>query len=179
MPNPNHTPWSPEEVDRLRDAYSRWPVDLSPFIDAGRTRQAVQTYASKRGITNCRLVPRPFTNVTDTEWAYLAGFVDGEGTIFMKHSSARYVLVVNTDEKVIEWIKERWPGYGKALRPPKEGERKKPLHYLAWTRRDALLAMLDGLIPFLVTKQDKAEQLRAFVLSGDRTPAEGGYQLNA
>ena len=56
---------------------------------------------------------------SDTDWAYAAGFVDGEGCIAIVRSftpaRGRYyygvhVVVANTDREVLEWFKSLWGG---------------------------------------------------------------------
>lgn len=46
----------------------------------------------------------------ETFWAYLAAFIDGEGSVTMCQNGPRLVLS-NTHKKTLEWIKESL-GYG-------------------------------------------------------------------
>ena len=59
------------------------------------------------------------TEIKDTDWAYAAGFVDGEGCIAVVRSfyanRGRYqygvnVVVANRDREVLEWMKGVWFG---------------------------------------------------------------------
>ena len=56
----------------------------------------------------------------DTDWAYAAGFVDGEGCIAIVRSFVKprgryyygvHVVVANRDRNVLLWMKERWGGW--------------------------------------------------------------------
>jgi hypothetical protein len=56
----------------------------------------------------------------DTEWAYAAGFVDGEGCIAIVRSFVRergryqygvQVVVANRDREVLEWMRSVWGGW--------------------------------------------------------------------
>lgn len=60
------------------------------------------------------------TEILDTDWAYAAGFVDGEGCIAITRSfvprSGRYsygvcVVVSNRDKPVLEWMQRLWGGW--------------------------------------------------------------------
>jgi hypothetical protein len=65
----------------------------------------------------------------DTDWAYAAGFVDGEGCIVVVRSSVTstaghqyrvFVDVANRDRAVLEWMRSLWGGWvvGKLPRTP-------------------------------------------------------------
>jgi hypothetical protein len=56
---------------------------------------------------------------SDTDWAYAAGFVDGEGCIAVsrsfiparnKYGYSVQVVVANRDRPVLEWMQESWGG---------------------------------------------------------------------
>lgn len=57
--------------------------------------------------------------IKDTDWAYAAGFVDGEGCIaivrsFTPRGNRFYytiqVVVANTDRRVLDWMQAMWAG---------------------------------------------------------------------
>ena len=52
----------------------------------------------------------PQKRMTPTEWAYFAGIVDGEGTISITGTGYPYVAIVNTDGRLIDWLRERLGG---------------------------------------------------------------------
>ena len=63
----------------------------------------------------------------DTDWAYAAGFVDGEGCITVARSAAPrrgryyyrvYVDVANRDRDVLEWMRLQWGGWVVGVRRP-------------------------------------------------------------
>ncbi|TMG65231.1 MAG: hypothetical protein E6H86_07495 [Chloroflexi bacterium] len=58
--------------------------------------------------------------IRDTDWAYAAGFVDGEGCIAIARAFSpvrnRFyytiqVVVANTDRSVLDWMKAAWGGH--------------------------------------------------------------------
>src|SRR5207247_10330839 len=61
--------------------------------------------------------------IKDTDWAYAAGFVDGEGCIAItrtfvpsrgKYTYSVAVVVVNRDRAVLDWMRDLWNGWGVA-----------------------------------------------------------------
>ena len=96
---------------------------------------------------------------TETELAYLAGIVDGEGCISIstsrKHEGCR-LEVVNTDPRLIEWIHERFGGTIR-LRDDRPAHQKSIWYWFAGvqTAADILLALL----PYLVIKRAQATLL--------------------
>ena len=69
------------------------------------------------------------------EKAYIAGIIDGEGTITLvrKHQNENYspeVSVANTNIGLLNWIKEK-VGYGQIMKKPKRLEH----HSTAYTWR--------------------------------------------
>jgi len=69
-------------------------------------------------------LPQP----SDTDWAYAAGFVDGEGCIAVTRcfvpSRAKYtysvsVVVANRERAVLDWFKDLWGGW--VVSVPRQG----------------------------------------------------------
>jgi hypothetical protein len=91
--------------------------------------------------------------MTDQELAFAAGFMEGEGTVRINRPTQRnkghlVVSTVNTDESLIAWFQERWPGYCK----PATGLRPDQRPAWVWTiaaRR--ALAFLEQIEPFVVS----------------------------
>ena len=105
-------------------------------------------------------------NISDTDAAYIAGFLDGEGyiTLVRNHwgnaaKTSSYILkvsITNTDKSILEWIKNI-VGIGNVYvkRPAKE-------HYLPcweWCLGSANLAkpFLERLYPYLRIKRNQAD----------------------
>ena len=58
--------------------------------------------------------------IQDTDWAYAAGIVDGEGCIAIVRSFVRQrdrftygvqIVVANTDRRVLDWMQTNWGGH--------------------------------------------------------------------
>lgn len=104
--------------------------------------------------------------------AYLAGLIDGEGSVFLRHGWTRrrilpMVRVSNTDPKMIRWIHENFGGTERHVMKPTEkerrtGKRKKPLYRWETDSILACKALLDAVLPFLITKKQNGEKVLAF-----------------
>jgi hypothetical protein len=106
----------------------------------------------------------------DTDWAYAAGFVDGEGCIAVTRSftpsKARYlygvaIVVTNRDRNVLEWMQTTWGGWIVATRS------QKGLAQASWQWRCAtgLSAMpfLIGIRPWLRIKEPQCGNALAMI----------------
>lgn len=108
-------------------------------------------------------------SLTDVECAYLAGFIDGEGTIGMKrerrshskHGSGNYVpylSAANTDPQVVMWLQKVFGG-GVRKRATTVGGNAKPFVW-AWSIGPrATVEACKVLLPFLRMKRPQAELL--------------------
>jgi hypothetical protein len=99
--------------------------------------------------------------IKDTEWAYAAGFVDGEGCIAIVRSFAprrgRYyygvnVVVSNTDRPVLDWMQTLWGGWVVGVSAEGKSRASRP----AWSWRIATTGsrpFLTGIRPWLRIKR--------------------------
>lgn len=95
------------------------------------------------------------------DWAYLAGFIDGEGNIgidkYNKYgTSVNYAIKVaisNTNRKILEWIKDDYGGYISTLK------RRLPHHRVCYqlvVRHLKAYNLLKDVTPYLKIKQELA-----------------------
>lgn len=101
----------------------------------------------------------------EAELAYLAGIVDGEGSIFIAKNSARlqgsYTLrlsVTSTDRVLIDWIHARFGGNTCSQRKP---NRWSPAYHWRLSGPHAK-QLLEAIGPYLVIKRVKADWAIAF-----------------
>ena len=101
------------------------------------------------------------------EWAYIAGIVDGEGWIGFAHEKKdNYyrpcIVISNTNKEVIDWINLKTNNPEKFVRVEQtkyKGKICKPI-YRSWFRtREAVVKILEHLLPFLIIKKDKAKDM--------------------
>lgn len=108
------------------------------------------------------------SQLSNEEFAYLAGIVDGEGSFIISRSkhpdcSERIFVpamaISNTSPKMISWIRKR---IGGALSTRKKG-RKWRACYQVHVYPRTLAELLPNLVPFLVVKQEQARTMMRFL----------------
>ena len=96
--------------------------------------------------------------VSQLEFAYLAGLLDGEGHIAVHHNlmkDAYYAVVhiANTDYRVVDWLSHRFD-----VRVYEKKASQKLNHrtgYLIHFRQYQMLEILEGVQPFIVIKEEQ------------------------
>lgn len=109
--------------------------------------------------------PDPILLLTELEKAYIAGLIDGEGSIHMTKRDARrtaylYVCVTMTHKPTIEWLSEKFGNKAVYVAPPKNrpgllGKTKPAYSCRLGGKRAKLLSQV--LIPYLITKLGHAK----------------------
>lgn len=93
-----------------------------------------------------------------TDWAYLAGLIDGEGCISAtphkngKNYNAR-LSIVNTDKGMLDWVVRTFK-VGKVL--VRNRAEIKSCYKVQVANTKDLARILDGVLPYLLTKHDQA-----------------------
>lgn len=101
--------------------------------------------------------------------AYLAGIIDGEGTVNITYLPKRdefrlRLQVVNTDKRLIDWLKSNFESHvyevkRHSLQNPKWRKRYEWFLY----PKKATLPLLKSLIPFLICKKEQMEVAITFI----------------
>lgn len=118
----------------------------------------------------------PPANPPELEWARLAAFIDGEGSIGIRTSRRNHcisVVVSNTDARLLVWAKNTFHVGTISIRNFRNpGEDQKYRHNkigYAWeVQARAAQWLLEGCFPFFIIKQDQAQiclEVRATVNS--------------
>jgi hypothetical protein len=104
--------------------------------------------------------------MTETEKAYIAGIVDGEGSIhvgFVKRKQCKmpdcitFVQIANTDEPVMRWLKAII-GYGIITKVPARKRGYRTIYH--WVARyQQAVRILTDIMPYLRIKRRQAELL--------------------
>jgi len=108
--------------------------------------------------------------VKDTDKAYIAGLIDGEGTITIgrrrhgkKSKSPWYyqpiISMGNTNRAIVDFIGERYSGWVMARKP---GNEKYKEWYQWFIRRDNMISFLQDILPYLRFKRPQAEIVLQF-----------------
>ena len=102
---------------------------------------------------------------TDTDKAYAAGIIDGEGHLGIHGRTGSdsyfqvHVAVGITNRQVLEWLAERWGGAVLSKDMTKRPDGRKAV--FTWTLVcGAAVSFLEDVYPFLVVKKEQALLLR-------------------
>lgn len=114
----------------------------------------------------------PATTPSELDRAYLAGIIDGEGSISANMrlrprgiAPRRWglqlrVTISNTDVRVINWIAERWPG---RFYPREDARENKRVCWYFVVEGTELPPLLSAALPYLIIKREQAELVMELV----------------
>jgi len=94
-------------------------------------------------------------DITELEWAYLAGVIDGEGCIRIQRekrkraSSNMSLIVTNGDVSLVRWLRDKFEGKAHLK------SSSRPCWNVWWTAAKACY-ILENVYPFLIVKQKQA-----------------------
>ena len=100
--------------------------------------------------------------MTNDQWAYAAGFIDGEGCLRVKWKSARRhsagITVAQIDRRPLDLMVE-WFGGGIRIEQTVYGPKPR------WTlsRKEHLIPALQGMMPYFVVKREQAVVMLEFL----------------
>lgn len=158
-------------MSKIAKKGQRW-TDLSGLSDVERKEhvRALQRDGYARLAKVCReaRAPDPLLSIEATDLAYIAGIIDGEGTICcMAHATGKTcypsVSVSMTDFYVIEWIAQKWNATASKLRSRHPNYRPQLLVRLTGERA---LLVCKLLVPYLKVKRRQAELVQMFPMRG-------------
>ena len=118
---------------------------------------------------------------TESELAYLAGILDGEGCFTLSkgsngHTFGTLVVVGNTDARLIHWLQERFDG--SVTVRPRNNPRQKPCWIWTLTGSD-IEPFIGAVEPYLRLKREQALLLleyRTTVIPGQKGGrSQGGH----
>jgi|SRR5208282_3768005 len=164
--------WTADENALLQANYAERTASELLEMLPGRTWNAIHIQANKLQIIRHRWGNGTsenadlLENLSEAERGYVAGLIDGEGCIsFSKRSNGRtgkldYTLTVsvaNTAKEMIDWLVDRLKGGCYITHKP--GERRRLALYRWSLGNNASIALLRGIAPYLVVKQESARLL--------------------
>lgn len=95
--------------------------------------------------------------MTETDKAYTAGIMDGEGCIRLQKNYGLDVSVGNTDLDLLMWLKEHWGGKIHPNRWHSPTRNAKPFYHWRICGGDAF-PMLRAILPYMVVKHNRAQK---------------------
>jgi hypothetical protein len=108
--------------------------------------------------------PRLFRNnpflppLSEAEKGYIAGIIDGEGSILKPNKTKGWVIQIRTtDKELCDWLKQKIPQ--SFIQNCKDtGFSKKPVYQWRLVRQLTIYQLLEQIYPFLMLKHPKAEE---------------------
>lgn len=95
--------------------------------------------------------------IKETEKAYLAGLVDGEGTITVQNGGKNLrmlVIITNTNLEILNFVKDRYGGF--ILKMTNDGTRKRDCFNWRLVSKGAINFIKD-IYPYLIIKKKHAD----------------------
>lgn len=113
-----------------------------------------------------KIMKEPIKQLTETEKAYIAGFLDADGCVGISRNKSRSkayewdyalrVMIINSDFEFIKWLKEK-TGIGTAYESKKAFKPNwSPVHRWQATA-DKGRQILEQLLPYLIVKKYRSE----------------------
>jgi hypothetical protein len=138
-------------------------VDMATRL--GRSYHSVSNFLrkhAKRTKLTKRINAGPFSKLSETEVVYVAGLIDGEGTITVRcRTKGQYcqpqVMVCNTSLSLAEWLEDR--GFHISWASNNKGRLYWRVSITGWTIIDPLRRLL----PYLVVKKRQAQLVIEFI----------------
>ena len=112
--------------------------------------------------------------MSSSELAYLAGFIDGEGSYIVSkrlHTTGKWTYVgysigldiANTNKEVMEWIREKTNNNSKVYLNPQKGNRK--LAYRLRINGKLAQKITKEIFPYLIVKREQSKVFLQFPLN--------------
>ena len=105
--------------------------------------------------------------LSSIEAAYIAGIVDGEGSIGIAYTTNRFTLQVsahNTHEELMDWLADKWDS-NKYLHQYRD-ECWKPIYSVTLSGKRAK-ELLIAIAPYMIAKRDRAQLVLTFPIGGE------------
>ena len=162
--------WSKEELELLREVSTRdntYKERMKYFPN--RSYSSVRMQCERRGL------PSPLgsdkkqfdLNLTNEESAYLAGIIDGEGTItfckrWNRDSYNPIVSIANTDKDLMEYLHNQIGGT-LTVYPHRVPPRRTAYKLEIW--QSNVVPILEKVLPYLIVKREQAELMLEYIES--------------
>lgn len=151
--------WGDDELLLLQTQYPVGGVRLISKLLPHRSKVSIRTKASKLGIKRPEcdrgngFNQAVFDKMTEADAAYFAGFIDGEGCIFISKAHNLVLTATNTHKGVIDKFLNVIGGSVK-IRPQRQRQRE----VFRWqVNGQRALMFLEKIFPYLVVKKQEAE----------------------
>ena len=155
-------PWMEKDIEDLKMAYKRYPYQIPQYLLQKHVHGGCHTKAFRLGIAKGVRNPGvDLSSLTREEIGYIAGFMDGEGSIcFCLGKSMRPTIQFpNTNKEVIDWLLKKLTVGGLSITVrEKKNPKWKTLYQIHIGGVKNVYDILLKIEPYLIIKKDKAQQ---------------------
>lgn len=167
--------WTKEDITELESCYSTYPISISPKLVLLHGRAGCYSKASKLGMSNMlRMGQLDLSAWTEATKAYIAGIIDGEGSIVITRNNVRsrktgekyvyerpIVTVANTSEILISYLNNL--NIGAVCVEKRKVPRCKQAYQWVVSGRLPIYSFLKAIEPYLIIKKSKAQKVMAWI----------------
>jgi hypothetical protein len=160
--------WTGEEIELLKKAYKVFPIQYPESLIIKHEKSGCHTKAYRLGLTKGIRNPGvDLSHLSETDKSYMAGIIDGEGSIIMNYNKPKTnpaVQVANTDKALMDWIKEKFTVTGlSVVYRNRHNPKWKDVYQLYIQGILNVYAVLTAIEPYLIIKKDKAKKAIDFL----------------
>jgi hypothetical protein len=163
--------WKPQEIEILQKYYSKLPKDELQRLLPKRSWISILAKAEELGLTRSLLTnlkPIDFSFLTDNEKGYIAGIIDGEGTISLekrKFSNVKIHPVISISNCSLELLNhiQKIIKCGTVRLAKKANQKARPEYKLSINRINQIEGLLSIITPYLILKRKQAEIVLEFI----------------
>jgi hypothetical protein len=163
--------WKPQEIEILKKYYSKLPRDELQRLLPKRSWISILAKAEGLGLTRSLLTnlkPTDFSFLTDAEKGYIAGIIDGEGTISLekrKFSNVKIHPVISISNCSLELLYhiQKIIKCGTVRLAKKANQKTRPEYKLSINRISQIEGLLRVITPYLMLKRKQAEIVLEFI----------------
>lgn len=178
--------WTSEQIEYLKEHYNNTSQE-EMVRTLGRTWAAILEKGSRLKLRRAPISSwkKGTLTLTDLEIGYLAGLIDGEGSIGLTYDKTRNRLtpclaIYNTNQKIVEHCKEILKGgiiKSYQIKPSRLiPTPKKRIFQIKFQSRWAILELLKLISPYLAGKKEQAELMIEYL--SRKTRAGRWYKIS-
>ena len=167
-----NTHWTTEELEKLVELYPNTSNDSMLVHFPNRTKEALAHKAMRVGVERlptARWLTEDSLNLLPAQAGYIAGIVDGEGSIntYINRGVTKPQLnISNTDRNMLETVQIMIKGKGTIRESSRTGQvsktgpiSTKPCYRLWITNYNDMRQVLEAIEPYLIIKKFKAQSV--------------------
>jgi len=153
--------WTDEELKILKEYYPKMGLKVMKLLN--RSRGVIKNKARELGLSKERQRVK-FSinqNLSESEWAYIAGILDGEGEISIQGNSP-YIKIHNTNSELMDWLTRKL-GISKTYVKNRQRKKSHKICYsFIFSGVKRVTTFLEKVMPYLIVKRKKAEEVYKF-----------------